>query len=324
MNPTQPNSWHRRWLAHPDFHYSISHRFRWPAYPVEGPAVASSAAAGAANPANAGAAGVAEGAAANAAFGAGGGLPPRGPYGGYHHYYDGRYPYGRRFGRRPFLRRFFWFGLGIGAATIWHRHHDQKRQDLERFITDPKCWTSKHHRHHLPVTPVDSTAAAATTAIPLDSNNINPSYEASPRDDRRQWGWRACRERKMEERRLREEALKYQAQAQSNASTSASPDAAPAEQKEVADFQSAREAVEKLWAEKRAEANEAQKRANDKAREYASERLEKLSAALERLRVVSHPSSFKPFSSVKIAGPDSLFKKITSEVKTRSWCDISI
>lgn len=68
----------------------------------------------------------------------------------------------------------------------------------------------------------------------------------------------------MEERRLREEALKYQARAQSNASTSASPDAAPAEQKEVADFQNAREAVEKLWAEKRAEANEAQKRANDK------------------------------------------------------------
>lgn len=54
----------------------------------------------------------------------------------------------------------------------------------------------------------------------------------------------------MEERRLREEALKYQARAQSNASTSSSPDAAPAEQKEVADFQNAREAVEKLWAEK--------------------------------------------------------------------------
>lgn len=108
MNPTQPNSWHRRWFAHPDFHYSISHRFRWPAYPVEGPAVASSAAAGATNAASAGAAGAAEGAAANAALGAGGGLPPRGPYGGYHHYYDGRYPYGRRFGRRPFLRRFFW------------------------------------------------------------------------------------------------------------------------------------------------------------------------------------------------------------------------
>lgn len=84
---------------------------------------------------------------------------------------------------------------------------------------------------------------------------------------------------------MSEEALKYRAQPQSNTPTSASRDAAPVEQKETADFQSAREAVEKLWAAKRAEANEAQQRANDKAREYASERIEKLSAALERLRV---------------------------------------
>lgn len=108
MNPTQPNSGHRRWFAHPDFHYSISHRFNWPSYLAEGPGVASSAATGAANAASAGAAGVAEGAAASGAFGAGGGFPPRGPYGGYHHYYDGRYPYGRPFGRRLFLRRFIW------------------------------------------------------------------------------------------------------------------------------------------------------------------------------------------------------------------------
>lgn len=121
-----------------------------------------------------------------------------------------------------------------------------------------------HHRRPLPATPVDSTAAAATTMAPLDSNDINPSYEASPRDDHRRWGWKACRERKMEERRLSEEALKYRAQPQSNTPTSASRDAAPVEQKETADFQSAREAVEKLWAAKRAEANEAQQRANDK------------------------------------------------------------
>ncbi|KGB75599.1 hypothetical protein I307_00720 [Cryptococcus deuterogattii 99/473] len=285
MNPTQPNSGHRRWFAHPDFHYSISHRFRWPSYPAEGPAVASSAATGAANTVSAGAAGVAEGAAASGAFGAGGGFPPRGTYGGYHHYYDGRYPYGRPFGRRPFLRRFVWFGLGIAAATIWHRHHEQKRHGLERFITDPKCWSGMHHHRPVPATPVDFNASATTTTPPLDSNPINPSYQDSPTDDRRRWGWRTCRERKMEERRLREEALRSQAQAQSDSSNSGSHDAAHVEQKETADFQSIREAVEKLWSEKRAEANEGQKRANDKAKEYAAERLEKLTAALERLRV---------------------------------------
>lgn len=116
----------------------------------------------------------------------------------------------------------------------------------------------------------------------------------------------------MEERRLREEALRSQAQAQSDSSNSGSHDAAHVEQKETADFQSIREAVEKFWSEKRAEANEGQKRANDKvssswfyinqrqavvdsylqAKEYAAERLEKLTAALERLRVVSLPSFF--------------------------------
>lgn len=168
-----------------------------------------------------------------------------------------------------------------------------------------------HHHRPVPSTPVDSNATATTTTPPLDSNPINPSYQNLPTDDRRRWGWRTCRERKMEERRLREEALRSQAQAQPDSSNSVSQDAAHVEQKET-EFQSIREAVEKLWSEKRAEANEAQKRANDKvssswfyinqrqavadsylqAKEYATERLEKLTAALERLRVVSPPLLF--------------------------------
>lgn len=41
----------------------------------------------------------------------------------------------RRFG---LFRRFFWFGLGIGAATLWAKHHDQERTE-RRNVPWYKC-----------------------------------------------------------------------------------------------------------------------------------------------------------------------------------------
>ncbi|TYJ57446.1 hypothetical protein B9479_001763 [Cryptococcus floricola] len=261
MNPTQTNTFHHRWSHHPDLDYHFSHRFRWPAAPVEG---ASGAAANAA----------AEGA---AGLGSGGGAqpPPRGPYGGYHHYYE-RGPY-RRWGRRP--SRFIWFGIGAITATVWYKHHHERKNDLEKFITDPQCWS--RYPRTLPPPPTETPTASGTPAVPSPAPSATDSLPKRDSswwrdDEKRHAGWRAWKEQKMEEHRARHEAKAVQAQAPVDTTSSATSG-------ETAEFKSLREAVEKLWAEKTAADGNAQK-VNDQAREYASEKLEKLSVALENLR----------------------------------------
>ncbi|WVQ72273.1 hypothetical protein IAR50_001823 [Cryptococcus sp. DSM 104548] len=260
MNPTQSNAFHHRWFHHPDVDYSFSHRFRWPAPPTEGATGASANTA-------------AESTAAGFASSGGARPPPRG-YGGYHHYYE-RGPY-RRWGRRP--SRFVWFSIGAITATVWYKHHLEHQKHLEKFITDPQCWT--RHPHTAPPSETLSTAPT-TPAVPSATPSGTDSLAKRDSswwwdDEKRHAGWRAWKEQKMEERRARHEAKADPTPAPVDTT-------APASSEETIEFKSLREAVEKLWAEKAA-ANEDVQKVNDQAREYASEKLEKLGAALEKLR----------------------------------------
>ncbi|WOO78648.1 uncharacterized protein LOC62_02G002188 [Vanrija pseudolonga] len=271
---------------------------------VPGWQASSSGAAGAS--AGASAAGAAS---AAAGAGGGGGFPP--PNAHYHNYYGGRYYRPRRFG---FGRRFVWFGLGAMAATWWisHKtHHDERRKLWHQEMRDrhpnaafPEAqppykfdWTS--HRPAFPCSerarappaePATPAVAIPTefpkpapvvAAVPVPEPAIvaapvvaaAPAAQAPVADDkpRRSWGWRARRREQAEREKAERDAA--------TAAAAATPAVVPED--EMARI---RESVERLWEERVREGREAQARAEDAAREYARDKLDRLSSTLDRLR----------------------------------------
>ncbi|WWC90166.1 uncharacterized protein L201_005099 [Kwoniella dendrophila CBS 6074] len=298
MLPTQPINCGRNWWA-PHIDYHMNSRFAWPTVPT--PQVAEAAAATGAM------AGATNAAAATGAAGAGamgGGLPPRGPWGYHHHqYYDGYSRYGRRFGRRGRGGRLLWLLVGVGA-TAWYFKHKERRREYERVVAQgglpeqqgPWGWHHHHHQYrHQPITPTPTPAPAPVSAPPLDQSGGIPNTFPAADNEKMAWGWKSWKERKL----AREEAWKQaQAQAQekqfqkendqpllSSKKTSEAQTSNVSEvPSETSEMNRIKEAVEKLWEEKKRDALVAQETANEKAKEYAKEKLDKLSFALDTLR----------------------------------------
>ncbi|KAK8844745.1 hypothetical protein IAR55_006595 [Kwoniella newhampshirensis] len=317
MLPTPIPNHSRRWWSPPDMSYHANSRFAWPSAPhVQVPPVGTGASANIGAGAGAGAA---EAAAANfaAVHGGGGGMyPPRGPGGYYHLYHDGYHRVRGGRGGRMFFRRFVWLGIGFVGAS-WYFHHKQhKKEELERFITDPrsfKTWTEKYDTHR--DLPVDHTLANGSNlnnnvaATPTTATEVPSAPWHSDERWRGGWGWRSCREQR-EEKRLREEARRLSQQQEQRSTPIPAQPRAPvvpaltavaadsdvridptvqsststAQVSENADVKKIREAVEKLWGERKQTALEEQDKAKERAREYARDKLEKLSTALESLR----------------------------------------
>ncbi|WWD22702.1 hypothetical protein CI109_107195 [Kwoniella shandongensis] len=246
-------------------------------------------------------------AAAAAATSGGGGMHPPGGMGYQHHYWDG-YGRGYRRGRggRPFFRRFVWLGIGFMGASWWYHHKQHKREELERYITDPSSFNRWCDRKQLPAAqpaapaavPVDFTSTPADSAVPTNGYPTTSTPSSSGWNDERwnrKWGWRACQEKK-DEQRLRDEARRLSQQVvpatTSPAMASTAPAVAPTANAELKktegnerdEMTKLREAVEKLWEERKQTALEEQDKAKEKAREFARDKLEKLSVALETLR----------------------------------------
>ncbi|WVW81303.1 hypothetical protein I302_103294 [Kwoniella bestiolae CBS 10118] len=298
MLPTQPSN---HWWGH--HHVDYQHRFGWPAPPAE---------AGAA-------AGAVEGAAAAAGAGAGG-VPPRGPW-GYHHYYDGYGRYGRRWGRRPGGRLVFLL-IGIGG-TAWYFKSKEYRREYERRMIEGSspssspshnagpggwgghCRWSQQRYQSPPPPPVDHTTYT-NTAIEqptIPTSFPSQSQETEEVSNRPAWGWKNWKERKA----AREEAWKaarekYFQRLEGGPQSPQAVQSVPSEKakaqdsevsypvnqqwqggEELGDMKRLREIVEKLWEERKGE-KIGQESANDKAKEYAREKLDKLSAALDTLR----------------------------------------
>lgn len=262
-----------------------------------------------------GAAGASAGAsAAGAAAGAGGGgfHPPNAHY---HNYYGGRYYRPRRFG---FARRFVWFGLGAMAATWWINHKmnkDERRKLWHQEMHDRQAamnnarafpeaappykfdWTS--HRPAFPCSerapatppeqatpavaiPTEFPKPAAVAPAPVPEPVVVAPVVAAPAPaaqapvaeerSRRSWGWRA---------RRREQAEREKAERDAAAAAAAAATPAVVPEDEMARI---RESVERLWEERVREGREAQARAEDAAREYARDKLDRLSSTLDRLR----------------------------------------
>ncbi|KAK6904746.1 hypothetical protein I204_06654 [Kwoniella mangroviensis CBS 8886] len=296
MLPSQPLNHGRYWWGSP-LDYS---RFAWAAPPP--PPAAAEAAVGAA-----------EGAAVHLASGAAGGIPPRGPWGGYHHhYYDGYGRYGRRWGRRPGGRLIFLL-LGIGGTAWYFKAKEHGREYERRMIESSSSsnntlpsgspgqhewgrghcrWNQRYQSPPSPSAPVDHETPIYTNA---GSPQIQP--QATADDSKMAWGWKSWKERKQ----AREEAWKAARETyfQQLQSTPSLPPSSVLSQEEIkaqnpemssssnnykGEMNNLREVVERLWEEKRGDAKVVQDNANEKAKEYAREKLDKLSAALGTLR----------------------------------------
>ncbi|WVF66568.1 hypothetical protein IAT40_001308 [Kwoniella sp. CBS 6097] len=169
-------------------------------------------------------------------------------------------------------------------------------------------------------TPIDHTPfPTPAQAQPLPMNTSVPTLMPVSNDNERKWGWHDNSERRWgwrhhryherkEQQQRQQEADAAVAAAQEEARRASGPASvqmdsyqtpsthveqvsqptythtdttASAEQGEMSKI---REAVEKLWEEKKRDAAHAQETANERAKEYAREKLDKLSAALETLR----------------------------------------
>ncbi|WWC57623.1 uncharacterized protein I303_100155 [Kwoniella dejecticola CBS 10117] len=339
MLPTQPINCGKSWWG-PHMDYHMSSRFAWPTPP---PPVAEAAAATGALGAGLGAA---EGAAASnlashataAGAGAGaGGIPPRGPWGYHHHYYNGYGRYGRRFGRGPRGGRLFWLLIGVGGTAWYFKHQEHKKEHERRLIegtglslsqsqspmqaqsqfpsqTDSSrpAWGWNRQCGHRQLGSPPTSAFTAGISSNQDQADHSVSTATNGEDEKMAWGWGSWKERKLarEEawRKARAQAQQEKAQFQvqvqeplvsSSPTQNAETQAPTMSQRNSSNTSHAtdntavsdggemnkiKEAVEKLWEEKKRDALLAQENANDKAKEYARDKLDKLSAALETLR----------------------------------------
>ncbi|WVR03119.1 hypothetical protein IAU60_000109 [Kwoniella sp. DSM 27419] len=286
MLPSQPSNCGPRWWNHPAWHSHPGGRFSWPSPATVAGRPAAAAAPGAAMAAPITATAEAA-AAAHLAHAAGPGGPGGMPPGGYWRGYRG-YGYGYRgFGRGRFFRRFFWFGLGAWVGVAWYKHRQQKKEEFHRYLAmaPPAHPNQPAGRSDLPNyidnTPVDHTAAAKGV--------LDPSTDIKRWGwhDERRWGWRhACeRRREAEAARRLAETEKPQAEAGHVLETAGGQSGSPIVTADTTDEMSKiKEAVERLWAEKKREAVSAQEIANERAKDFAREKLDKLSLALETLR----------------------------------------
>ncbi|WRT63243.1 uncharacterized protein IL334_000146 [Kwoniella shivajii] len=304
MLPTQPLNCGKRWWAPPDVNYNFNSRFAWPSpHPSVAEAAAASGAMGGAGAAT----GAAEGAAANfashAAAGGAGGMPPRGPWGHQPHYYDGysRYGrYGRRWGRRPGFGRLTWLLIGIGGTAWYFKHKEHRKEEFQKYLSDPssvsqpdtqKNWGRQNHCRHRPLAASQQLADVNTSH---NHSTIPTSFPEQSDEDKMAWGWGAWRERKAarEEawRRSRQDKEQFPKEAVQTNMPQEKPQAKAAEMSattmptEGEEMSKIKEAVEKLWEEKKQDTFSAQAAANEKTKEYARQKLDKLSSAIEALK----------------------------------------
>ncbi|KAI9633193.1 uncharacterized protein MKK02DRAFT_39172 [Dioszegia hungarica] len=230
--------------------YSFKHNFHWPptAAPPSGPALGA--------------------AAAGAPTGA---SPIHGPHPHVftHHGYHGGH-FHRRMFRFGFFRRFFWFSLGAGAATFYFKQK-QRRVESERVSGGTgtvcgtelgrkgwKSWRDTQDEWQYP------RAHPSPTALPAD---VAVAAQPSAEPDVRHSLW-------------------------SNKGPSSPPSYPPAAAStqgttfDKDDIKSLRAALHRLVLEKKVEAETAVEKAkvNVDAREYAREKLDRLSVILEGLR----------------------------------------
>jgi len=247
------SNWH-----HPDWHYSSKFRFSFPTPP---PAEAAAAAntASAAMP------------------------PPHHPYPGHGHGFGhGRgYHYRPRFG---VFRRMIWvsypiharprlmtqFGLGVGAAN-WYLHSRDRKDHFRQCLPDQgsashtadglrasDAFQEKHNHDwrgqwRFPHQP-DMTKSAPVTSFTPAKTELESQVLASlpipevvnPQEESPKWGWGARRE---ERRKRREERA-----------------AIKSDSSEKEEVQKLKEAVDKIWAERKQAAIDIQATANAKVR----------------------------------------------------------
>ncbi|ORX35067.1 hypothetical protein BD324DRAFT_633786 [Kockovaella imperatae] len=278
MIPSQPQLHHGRWGVPPYFDYHFKHSFSGPHVP---PSTGEAAAHLASN----------AGAEANAAAYA------RNLQ--YHHYY------GRGWGRPRlgFGKRMIWFGLGALAATWYYKHQEREKRWRDRSIAYPQTgpnvqfngaepahetgrwrhfeWVSPQKPAYsypippnapslTPATAVDSTPAASAVLTELKQSPLaaTPVVEPSPaaaEDRSHSWGWGSRRRRRREEQEAREAAE-------------------AARGSDEQEMKRIKEAVQAVWEDKKASVLQSQDQLNEQARQYAKQKVEKLSVALEALR----------------------------------------
>lgn len=219
-------------------------------------------------------------------------------YGGYHGGYHGRGWYGRpRFG---FMRRFFWFGFGATAATMWI-HHKQRKDEEARSIGWGSFSEYCRHPHghaaaQAPVQPVPVDFSHDTTPTFLSQRPAiaqpAPQQPVVPEIENKKRGWKSWSERHAEWHQRRDALRAAQVAQASQAAQSAPapatqpPAAGPADSSIIPgdELERAKASFLALYEEKKRQATEAQTRANEKAREFTKQKLESLTAALEAMR----------------------------------------
>ncbi|ORY26503.1 hypothetical protein BCR39DRAFT_560540 [Naematelia encephala] len=307
MLPSQVNLCGGRsaWTA-PNLDYSFKHSFTWPPSGSVGEAAASvaeNAAAGAA--------------AATSGFASSGGsghIPPRGTM---HYNYQGgfRGPWMRPRGFG--MRRFIWFGLGVWAAGAYYRHKERKEERL-RYLTESRLpeqeqvirggpggsqWQYERPTAFRRPAEFDSSSprfepTSTSTSSPAPPAEISTILSSLPKQQQQQqqqqqydaesgrngWGWGSHHRRRKEERLRRREAEITESQIQAGVTSVSNVQQQQQEDGETAEMMRMKEAVAALWAERKRVTDAVQERANEKAKEYAREKLDTLSAALETLR----------------------------------------
>jgi len=272
------------WFHPPEMHYSLRSRFAWPAPPA-GPGAAAGTAANAAGPTSS--------------------APPL-----YEQFNQGRshgHGYGRGYYYRPrfgLFRRMVWvcdsslllirngthqqFGLGVGAAS-WYIHHNDRRNQTGRCLSERESTLSptsvnthlkanesdkgqqdwrerwrylQDHRAEL-ARPLPSVAVPANPAsFSEPESRVISSLPAGENDEQKeeghQWGWGA---RRRERRRRREEA---------RASKVVDAESGTGED-ENEEVRKIKEAVEKIWAERKQAAVDIQATANEKVSRFGQE-----------------------------------------------------
>ena len=126
--------------------------------------------------------------------------------------------------------------------------------------------------------------------------NDKPSEDGDKKDGHRSWSWSKSwgdRHRKWHaemEAKIAQRVADQQAQYPMTGETEAKSTSGAAKQEQ--DMKRLKEAIETAWDEKKGQAIEAQQSANQQARDYARQKIDKLSTALDALRDVSAPCSF--------------------------------
>ncbi|KAL7420398.1 hypothetical protein Q5752_005368 [Cryptotrichosporon argae] len=197
-----------------------------------------------------------------------------------HHVVDYRWHYGRR--RFGLFRRFFWAGLGAGAATLYFATRDRDRQARAIEVAHG----APHGRAPAGVHPADP---------PVYPPNGDTATSAGGRGGtqcwrEKRWQWDASPAAQSQQQ---QHAAPTPAAPASPAPVSPQAAQSPTAESahtlqpgpaKVGASDELRAAAEQAWADRAALAAGAKERANDQARAYARDRLDALAGAIDKLR----------------------------------------